>query len=136
VAKKFKTPHRIILSGSPLQNNLRELWSLFDFIFPGKLGTLEVFMKEFSVPITMGGYATASDVEIATAYRCAVVLKDTIAPYMIRRMKANVQEHIKLPTKNEQVSFIFHAVSLMDDRNEDEPFVATSEVWRDLSECI
>ncbi|CAG2182889.1 unnamed protein product, partial [Oppiella nova] len=38
--KLFATPHRIILSGSPIQNNLRELWSLFDFIYPGKLGTL------------------------------------------------------------------------------------------------
>lgn len=30
-----QTPHRIILSGSPIQNNLTELWSLFDFVFPG-----------------------------------------------------------------------------------------------------
>lgn len=34
-AKQFDTPHRIILSGSPIQNNLNELWSLFDFVFPG-----------------------------------------------------------------------------------------------------
>ncbi|XP_060142232.1 DNA excision repair protein ERCC-6 isoform X2 [Globicephala melas] len=62
--KQFRTPHRIILSGSPMQNNLRELWSLFDFIFPGKLGTLPVFMEQFSVPITMGGYSNASPVQI------------------------------------------------------------------------
>ena len=61
---KFATPHRIILSGSPLQNNLKELWSLFDFIYPGKLGTLPVFMAEFSVPITLGGYANATDVQV------------------------------------------------------------------------
>lgn len=47
-----------------MQNNLRELWSLFDFIFPGKLGTLPVFMEQFSVPITMGGYANASPVQV------------------------------------------------------------------------
>ena len=47
-----------------MQNNLRELWSLFDFIFPGKLGTLPVFMEQFSVPITMGGYANASTVQV------------------------------------------------------------------------
>jgi DNA excision repair protein ERCC-6 len=45
--KELNTPHRLILSGSPLQNNLRELWSLFDFIYPGKLGTLPVFMQQF-----------------------------------------------------------------------------------------
>ena len=54
--KQFTTAHRLILSGSPLQNNLKELWSLFDFIYPGKLGTLPVFMTQFSIPITMGGY--------------------------------------------------------------------------------
>ena len=36
--KQLKTCHRIILSGTPIQNNLIELWSLFDFVFPGKLG--------------------------------------------------------------------------------------------------
>uniref|UniRef100_A0A663EGP2 DNA excision repair protein ERCC-6 n=1 Tax=Aquila chrysaetos chrysaetos TaxID=223781 RepID=A0A663EGP2_AQUCH len=62
--KQFRTPHRIILSGSPMQNNLKELWSLFDFVFPGKLGTLPVFMEQFSVPITMGGYSNASPVQV------------------------------------------------------------------------
>lgn len=47
-----------------MQNNLRELWSLFDFVFPGKLGTLPVFMEQFSVPITMGGYSNASPVQV------------------------------------------------------------------------
>jgi hypothetical protein len=40
--KRFDTPHRIIMSGSPIQNSLTELWSLFDFVVPGKLGTLPV----------------------------------------------------------------------------------------------
>ena len=63
-ALQFTTPHRLILSGSPMQNNLRELWSLFDFVFPGKLGTLPVFMEQFSVPITLGGYANATEVQV------------------------------------------------------------------------
>ena len=54
--KRFKTPHRIILSGSPIQNNLKELWSLFDFVYPGRLGTLPVFLEQFAVPITQGTY--------------------------------------------------------------------------------
>jgi DNA excision repair protein ERCC-6 len=61
---KFNTPHRLILSGSPIQNNLRELWSLFDFVYPGKLGTLPVFMEHFAVPITQGGYANATQVQV------------------------------------------------------------------------
>ena len=52
-----------------MQNNLRELWSLFDFVFPGKLGTLPVFMTEFSVPITMGGYCNATKVQVLTPGR-------------------------------------------------------------------
>lgn len=64
---QFPTPHRLILSGSPIQNHLKELWSLFDFVFPGKLGTLEVFLEQFSVPIIQGGYASASDVQVSTA---------------------------------------------------------------------
>ncbi|KAG7262000.1 hypothetical protein CRUP_004208 [Coryphaenoides rupestris] len=89
-SKKFRTPHRFILSGSPMQNNLKELWSLFDFVFPGKLGTLPVFMEQFSVQ---------------TAYKCACVLRDTINPYLLRRMKADVKDNLSLPDKNEQVLF-------------------------------
>ncbi|KAJ7362006.1 DNA excision repair protein ERCC-6 [Desmophyllum pertusum] len=103
--KQFRTCHRIILSGSPMQNNLRELWSLFDFVFPGKLGTLPVFMTEFSVPITMGGYCNATKVQVETAYRCASVLRDTINPYLLRRLKKDVNMSLDLPTKNEQVLF-------------------------------
>uniref|UniRef100_A0A8C6XV52 DNA excision repair protein ERCC-6 n=2 Tax=Naja naja TaxID=35670 RepID=A0A8C6XV52_NAJNA len=103
--KQFSTPHRIILSGSPLQNHLKELWSLFDFVFPGKLGTLPVFLEQFSVPITMGGYSNASPVQVKTAYKCACILRDTINPYLLRRMKADVQRSLSLPDKNEQVLF-------------------------------
>jgi len=52
------------MSGSPMQNNLKELWSLFDFAFPGKLGTLPDFMQHFSVPIVQGGYANATKVQV------------------------------------------------------------------------
>ncbi|XP_063599874.1 DNA excision repair protein ERCC-6-like [Penaeus indicus] len=103
--KRFCTPHRLILSGSPIQNSLKELWSLFDFIFPGKLGTLPVFLQQFAVPITQGGYANASKLEVQTAFKCASMLRDTINPYLLRRMKCDVRSHLKLPDKNEQVLF-------------------------------
>ncbi|KAL1924938.1 uncharacterized protein VTP21DRAFT_4592 [Calcarisporiella thermophila] len=101
--KQFKTPHRVILSGTPIQNSLTELWSLFDFVFPGRLGTLPVFQNQFSIPINLGGYANASNVQVQTAYKCAVVLRDLINPYLLRRMKADVAAD--LPKKTEQVLF-------------------------------
>ncbi|XP_055342313.1 DNA excision repair protein ERCC-6-like [Paramacrobiotus metropolitanus] len=103
--KQFRTPHRLILSGSPMQNNLRELWSLFDFVFPGKLGLLNVFLEQFSVPIIQGSRETASDLQVQTAFVCATSLKDSISPYLLRRSKVDVKASIQLPSKNEQVLF-------------------------------
>ncbi|KAI5651702.1 DNA excision repair protein ERCC-6 [Phthorimaea operculella] len=103
--KKFQTPHKILITGSPMQNSLQELWSLFDFMRPGLLGTYNAFMEHFAQPITQGGYANATDLQEATALEIAKALKNLITPYMLRRTKAEVQEHIKLPEKNEQVLF-------------------------------
>lgn len=105
IVKKFSTPHRLILTGSPIQNSLKELWSLFDFILPGKLGTLDAFMEHCAAPITRGGYSNASLLQEATALQVATMLMDAINPYMIRRTKKDVQHHLKLPEKNEQVLF-------------------------------
>jgi SNF2 family DNA or RNA helicase len=64
VAKQLATVHRMIMSGSPIQNHLTELWSLFDYVFPGKLGTLPVFRAQFALPIQIGGYANASAMQV------------------------------------------------------------------------
>lgn len=53
-----------------MQNNLRELWSVLDFVFPGRLGTLPVFMTEFAVPITQGGYGTATTQQVGPSNTC------------------------------------------------------------------
>ncbi|CAG5051886.1 unnamed protein product [Parnassius apollo] len=103
--KKFKTPHKLLITGSPMQNSLQELWSLFDFMRPGLLGTYTAFMEHFAVPITQGGYANATELQEATALEIAKALKNIITPYMLRRTKSEVQELIKLPDKNEQVLF-------------------------------
>ncbi|KAL1329867.1 hypothetical protein HN51_047051 [Arachis hypogaea] len=103
VCKQLQTVHRIIMTGAPIQNKLSELWSLFDFVFPGRLGVLPVFEAEFAVPIAVGGYANASPLQVSTAYRCAVVLRDLIMPYLLRRMKADV--NAQLPNKTEHVLF-------------------------------
>ena len=49
--KQIKAVHRLILSGTPIQNNVLELWSLFDFLMPGFLGTESSFNERFSKPI-------------------------------------------------------------------------------------
>ncbi|XP_008791071.2 DNA excision repair protein CSB [Phoenix dactylifera] len=123
VCKQLQTVHRIIMTGAPIQNKLSELWSLFDFVFPGKLGVLPVFETEFAVPITVGGYANATPLQVSTAYRCAVVLRDLIMPYLLRRMKADV--NAQLPKKTEHVLF---CSLTSDQRSVYRAFLASSEV--------
>ncbi|KAH7038080.1 SNF2 family N-terminal domain-containing protein [Microdochium trichocladiopsis] len=101
--KELRTPNRVILSGTPMQNNLMELWSLFDFIFPMRLGTLVDFRNQFEIPIKLGGYANATNLQIMTAQKCAETLKDTISPYLLQRLKVDVAAD--LPKKSEQVLF-------------------------------
>lgn len=103
--KRLRTPHRLLLSGTPIQNDLRELWSLFDFVFPGRLGTLPVFMSEFADPIKRGGYSNATPMQVQLAYRCALVLRDLINPYLLRRQKKDIKEVSRMPGKTEQVLF-------------------------------
>ncbi|RKF73359.1 DNA repair protein rhp26 [Golovinomyces cichoracearum] len=102
--KELKTPHRIILSGTPMQNNLVELWSLFDFIFPMRLGTLVSFRQTFETPIKQGGYSNSTNLQILTATKCAEELKTVISPYLLQRMKVDVASD--LPKKTEQVLFV------------------------------
>jgi len=101
--KELRTPNRIILSGTPMQNNLIELWSLFDFVFPMRLGTLVNFRNQFDIPIRQGGYANASNLQVQTALKCAETLKDAISPYLLQRFKIDVAAD--LPKKSEQVLF-------------------------------
>ncbi|KAL3798395.1 hypothetical protein HJC23_005048 [Cyclotella cryptica] len=103
--KRLRTPNRLLMSGTPIQNDLRELWSLFDFIFPGRLGTLPAFEAEFAEPIKRGGYSNASSMQVQLAYRCALVLRDLINPYLLRRQKKDVKEVNRMPSKTEQVLF-------------------------------
>lgn len=101
--KELRTPNRVILSGTPMQNNLIELWSLFDFVFPMRLGTLINFRQAFEVPIKLGGYANATNLQVLTATKCAETLKAAISPYLLQRLKVDVASD--LPKKSEQVLF-------------------------------
>ncbi len=63
--KMLKANHRLILSGTPIQNNVLELWNLFDFLMPGFLGTEKQFSDRFSKPIlaNRSGKATPKEQE-------------------------------------------------------------------------
>ena len=101
--KKLRSDTRLLLSGTPLQNNLVELWSLMDFAEPGLLGKLATFRTEFVMPINAGAYAHASHFAIQLAYKCAIALKKLVEPHMLRRTKAEVAK--QLPPKEEQILF-------------------------------
>lgn len=101
--KELRTHNRLILSGTPMQNNLTELWSLFDFVFPMRLGTLVDFRNQFEIPIKLGGYANASNLQVETAMQCAETLKEAISPYLLQRFKIDVAAD--LPKKSERVLF-------------------------------
>ena len=103
--KMLQTSHRIILSGTPIQNSLRELWSLFDFTCTGMLGSLQAFELEFANPIRQGGFANATRLQSEVAIRTAATLQRMLKPYLLRRRKDDVSILLQLPGKTEQVLF-------------------------------
>nr|XP_022343269.1 DNA excision repair protein ERCC-6-like isoform X3 [Crassostrea virginica] len=83
--------HRILLTGTPIQNNLREMWSLFDFVHQGTLlGTARTFKMEYENPITRARERDATANERRLGMEMAESLKQIISPYFLRRTKAEV----------------------------------------------
>ena len=64
--KSLNSQHRLILSGTPIQNNVLELWSLFDFLMPGFLGTEASFNERFGKPILSNRDGKAKNGEAGT----------------------------------------------------------------------
>ncbi|KAG1958528.1 chromatin remodeling [Pimephales promelas] len=84
--------HRVLLTGTPVQNNLREMWALFDFACQGSLlGTSKTFKTEYENPITRAREKDATPGEKALGLRISQNLMDIIKPYFYRRTKADVQ---------------------------------------------
>jgi SNF2 family DNA or RNA helicase len=81
--------HRFALTGTPIENRLSELWSIFDFLMPGMLGSYAHFRKRFEMPIL-------SDDEDAQGK-----LQAFVGPFILRRLKADVLKD--LPDKIENV---------------------------------
>jgi superfamily II DNA or RNA helicase len=90
--KSIRADHRLVLSGTPLENSVLDLWSLFDFLMPGYLGSADDFRDRYEVPIT-------KERDKASMAR----LGKRIRPFLLRRLKRDVVK--ELPAKLEQVSY-------------------------------
>ena len=89
--KKLNADFRLALTGTPLENSVSELWSIYDFLMPGFLGSYEHFAKHFHRPIMDAGDRQALE-----------HLRRKVESFMLRRTKAEVLQ--ELPPKIEQVS--------------------------------
>jgi superfamily II DNA or RNA helicase len=90
--KAVRAEHRIVLTGTPMENSVLDLWSIFDFLMPGYLGTAQDFRERYELPIVR-------DKDTRTQSRLARRLR----PFLLRRLKNEVAAD--LPPKLEQVSF-------------------------------
>jgi TATA-binding protein-associated factor len=82
--------HRLILSGTPIQNNVKELWNLFDFLMPGFLGTSADFSRRYHKPIESMQGAAADTQEFVDGERALKALHRCVLPFMLRRLKRDV----------------------------------------------
>ena len=90
--KAVRAKHRLVLTGTPLENSVLDLWSIFDFLMPGYLGTAKDFRERYEQPIDREKNAEAQS-----------RLARRLRPFMLRRLKREVAKD--LPAKLEQVSF-------------------------------
>ena len=88
--KRLASNHRLILSGTPIQNNVLELWSLFDFLMPGFLGTEKVFLDRFAKPIAASRFSKSSSKEQEAGALAIEALHKQVLPFLLRRLKEEV----------------------------------------------
>ncbi len=86
--KMVPAEHRLILSGTPIENSLDELWSLFDFLMPGFLSTYDRFVEKY---VRTSGVQLTKNLEY---------LRKKIAPFIMRRMKADVLDDLPAISEN------------------------------------
>ncbi len=87
--KKLNADYRLCLSGTPIENDLTELWSIMDFLMPGYLGNYKRFRKEFAIETPSAENRKR--------------LNRAVAPFILRRIKRDVL--FELPDKQEQISW-------------------------------
>ena len=89
--KAIRSRHRLVLTGTPLENSVLDLWSIFDFLMPGYLGAAQDFRERYEIPITRHKDAHAQE-----------RLARRLRPFILRRLKRDVAP--ELPAKLEQVA--------------------------------
>jgi SNF2 family DNA or RNA helicase len=89
--KSIRARHRLVLTGTPLENSVLDLWSIFDFLMPGYLGTAADFRERYELPIVRERSRPTQD-----------RLARRLQPFLLRRLKRDVASD--LPSRIEQVS--------------------------------
>jgi superfamily II DNA or RNA helicase len=90
--KAVRAGHRLVLTGTPMENSVLDLWSILDFLMPGYLGSATDFRERYELPITR-------DKDEAVQAR----LGRRLRPFILRRLKTEVAKD--LPAKLEQISY-------------------------------
>ncbi|KAI0501620.1 hypothetical protein KFK09_016565 [Dendrobium nobile] len=88
--KQLKAEHRLILSGTPIQNNVLELWSLFDFLMPGFLGTERQFQATYGKPLLAAKDSKCSAKDAEAGVLAMEALHKQVMPFLLRRTKDEV----------------------------------------------
>lgn len=101
---ELQTKRRILLSGTPIQNDLLEYFSLIHFVNGGILGTAAEFRKRFEIPIIRGRDSSASDADQKLGNEKLVELASIVNKCIIRRTQALLTKY--LPVKS--MSLIIH----------------------------
>ncbi|KAL5770167.1 hypothetical protein ACOSP7_014321 [Xanthoceras sorbifolium] len=88
--KQLKAQHRLILSGTPIQNNIMDLWSLFDFLMPGFLGTERQFQATYGKPLVAARDSKCSAKDAEAGALAMEALHKQVMPFLLRRTKDEV----------------------------------------------
>ncbi|EOB00862.1 Putative DNA repair and recombination protein RAD26-like, partial [Anas platyrhynchos] len=101
--KSLKCSVRIGLTGTILQNNMKELWCVMDWAVPGLLGSRMHFKKKFSDPVEHGQRHTATKRELATGRKAMAKLARKMSGWFLRRTKALISD--QLPKKEDRMVY-------------------------------
>jgi len=103
-ARKLKAPFKLAMTGTPMENNVSELWALLAVVAPGLLGSFEKFRENYARPIDAIHRVDADDQIRAHGHNRIELLRRRVSPLMLRRTKEQVAP--ELPPRIEQVQTI------------------------------